>query len=436
MLQAVQFRGTAIQIAVVLTTTWAGAAARSQPAEGYPTAEQVRERLYAAAEARPDLCVAVDLTARYGTPPTHQGRHLYAVKVSANPGLEEDEPAVLFVAAHHGDEIASVLTALHGIDVLTEAYGTDADITRLLDTREVWIAPLWNPDGYESGRRLNGRRNDNGSIGVDLNRNYQSGWGTCGGSDTPGRATYSGPEPASEPETRTMVAWAADKRFVIVHDAHAGGFDIRTGYGCEVSHPWDAFFREQAGEIIQATGLEMRARNSCCLAGNIHHHMRTSLSSAFLWELGGKSGDSEAVREQAERVWRGVVGSFARPISLSGHTIDASTGEPVASTITILDAGFTLGETGASGGAFGRFDLVLPPGTHRIQFTAPGYSAWAISVMITPDSAETRQIRMVRDAQGAAAPVGDPQIVVKPPDGRSGSTLGPISGAAGRSDGE
>ncbi|MCH8271443.1 MAG: hypothetical protein IH985_09585 [Planctomycetes bacterium] len=40
MLQAVQFRGTAIQIAVVLTTTWAGAAARSQPAEGYPTAQR------------------------------------------------------------------------------------------------------------------------------------------------------------------------------------------------------------------------------------------------------------------------------------------------------------------------------------------------------------------------------------------------------------
>ena len=180
----------------------------------------------------------------------------------------------------------------------------------------------------------------------------------------------------------------------------------------------------------------MRARNSCCLARNIHHHIRTNLSNAFLWELGGKSGDSEAVREQAEQVWRGVVRSFARPISLSGHTIDATTGEPVASTISILEAGFTLGETGSGGGAFGRFDLVLPPGTHRIEFTAPGYSAWAISVMITPGSAETREIRMVRDAQGAAAPVGDPQIVVKPPDGRSVSTLGPISGVVGRDDGE
>ena len=75
----------------------------------------------------------------------------------------------------------------------------------------------------------------------------------------------------------------------------------------------------------------------------------------------------------------------------------------------MLDADFTLGETGASGGAFERFDLVLPPGMHRIQFTAPGYRPSEVSVSVEPGSAVTREIGMIRDAADAGAPAADPR---------------------------
>ncbi len=57
---------------------------------------------------------------------------------------------------------------------------------------DVFLVPDLDPDGAAAGSRLNGR-------GVDLNRNFPSGWRPSG---RPGDPQYSGPRPLSEPETR------------------------------------------------------------------------------------------------------------------------------------------------------------------------------------------------------------------------------------------
>jgi len=371
--------------------------------DGYPTADQVRQRLYEVAQRNPDLCQAFDLTVHYDVPPTHEGRHIYALRISAGQASNQDKPAVLFVAAHHGDEIASVIIALTGIDTLISGYGTDPVISRLLDTREVWIAPLWNPDGYTSGSRTNARKNDNDTIGVDLNRNYPFGFAQCGGSDVVGSLTYQGPAPASEPETQTMLAFARDKRFVIVHDAHAGAFDLRTGYGCDRVHPWREHMNRQAAQIIEATHLKLSQGSSCCLAGNIHTHMATSLTYAFLWELGDKKPPAEKACEQARNIWDGIVVNMAQPISFSGHTTDASTGKPILAAITLPSAGFTMNESGATRGIAARFDLILPPGTHTVRFSAEGYDSTSIDITITPDKTGVREISLTPIRKNAPA---------------------------------
>ena len=97
---------------------------------------------------------------------------------------ETRRPKVLLIAGMHGNEPAPTAIlrtlrdgkAVHGIDL--------------------WVVPEYNPDGLARGTRRNAH-------GVDLNRNYPYHWAPLGGS------YYSGPKPASEPETRAMMRFLA-----------------------------------------------------------------------------------------------------------------------------------------------------------------------------------------------------------------------------------
>jgi hypothetical protein len=104
--------------------------------------------------------------------------------------------------------------ALYILDQLTDSYGTDSRITNLVNSREIWIVPMVNPDGVEydiatgsyrmwrKNRQLN---SGSSAVGTDLNRNWAWQWGCCGGSSgTPSSETYRGPSPFSAPETQRV----------------------------------------------------------------------------------------------------------------------------------------------------------------------------------------------------------------------------------------
>ena len=149
---------------------------------GYPDYDEVVAEMTAAAAAYPGICQMVDLTETYAKPPTSEGRHLYAVKISDNVALDEDEPAMLIVSCHHAREISTPTIALHALEQFTTQYGTDPQITAAVDGNEIWIAPVWNPDGYQYVFDVDNmwRKNRHvfaGGTGVDQNRNYPFGWG-------------------------------------------------------------------------------------------------------------------------------------------------------------------------------------------------------------------------------------------------------------------
>jgi len=100
------------------------------------------------------------------------------------------------VAYQRGDPKAArkllVVGCIHGTECAGLAIADHLRRLRVPRGVDLWILPNLNPDGHASGHRQNGR-------GVDLNRNFPSGWRPIGHRWD---LEYSGPRPASERETR------------------------------------------------------------------------------------------------------------------------------------------------------------------------------------------------------------------------------------------
>jgi carboxypeptidase T len=147
-----------------------------------------------------------------------EGRDLLAIQINSEPASlakgQSNKPGVIYMGNHHAREHLSIeVPLMFAQHLLTNK--NNAQIRTLLESRDIWIVPMVNPDGAEydvsSSRykmwRKNRRDNGDGTFGVDLNRNYSYRWGTGGSSKNTNSETYMGPKPFSEPETQTMKAF-------------------------------------------------------------------------------------------------------------------------------------------------------------------------------------------------------------------------------------
>jgi hypothetical protein len=347
---------------------------------GYSDLNGVLLRMQEIALAHPEIAEYVDITVRYNAPPTFEGRHLFALKISDNVALDEDEPAMLIVATHHAREISTPEIALLAASRLTTGYGTDPRITAAVDGHEIWIAPVWNPDGYdfvftaENMWRKNRRPFASGT-GVDQNRNYPQGWtASCAGSTSASSDTYKGPSPASEAETQTMMIWSQAERFAKVIDYHSSGREVLYGYRC-LTHPFTSWLRQEAVALSRSSGYGGVVRLPSAEGEHPEWQFAKMGAYAFLIETHTQFQPSYAsALNEAALVWPGILTVLERPIPVSGHVTDAQTGAPIAARIDLVNVTFANGETNNSGGAFGGYHVFVPPGTYDIRFSASGYA--------------------------------------------------------------
>ena len=192
--------------------------------------------LAALAASFPNLAILHELGS------TEETRKIAALQIAPKP-LHANAPRFLFVGCHHACEWISVeVPYLMARRLLLEAE--DQNIRPLLDEAEFWFIPMLNADGHaystqpstvigqERPRlwRKNRRRNQNGSLGVDLNRNYDIDWNGAGSSDIPGHRMYRGTAPFSEPETQCV-------RTLILSRSFAGAMSYHS-YGLEFVYPF------------------------------------------------------------------------------------------------------------------------------------------------------------------------------------------------------
>ncbi|OYT13861.1 MAG: hypothetical protein B6I19_03005, partial [Bacteroidetes bacterium 4572_114] len=223
---------------------------------GYRTYAEALEELQQIAADNPEICKLIDIgdsrgkeyyEAAYGNYEDYQ-HDIWAIKLSDNVNVEEDEPAVYYFGAHHAREPISTETAFYVLNYLVDNYGTDPEVTENVNTKEIWFVPIVNPDGHEVvlnqlnlDWRKNIRDNDgNGSVtpgswgypdGVDPNRNYGWHWGGEGASSDPESQTYHGPEVFSEPELQAIRDLLADNHFVAGISYHSYSELVLWPYG-------------------------------------------------------------------------------------------------------------------------------------------------------------------------------------------------------------
>jgi len=120
-----------------------------------------------------------------------EGRTIWAVKISDNVSTDEAEPEVLFTALQHAREAITGTSMIFFMQYLCQNYASNVSVQEVVNSREIWVVPCVNPDGYVRNQttnpsgggmvRKNRRPNNATNPGVDLNRNYGIDWGNCAG---------------------------------------------------------------------------------------------------------------------------------------------------------------------------------------------------------------------------------------------------------------
>ncbi|EWY35665.1 peptidase M14, partial [Skermanella stibiiresistens SB22] len=258
-----------------------GAFATAEAIAGYHSAETLEQDMRRLAESRPEIAELREIGRSV------ENRPIWALRIGERKGSLD---RVLFMGCHHAREWIAVEVPFRLAEELVER-ADDTPIAAWLSAGEIWVAPMVNPDGHEhcrTGERLwrkNRRRNPDGSIGVDPNRNYGYMWGTLNvptSSHVPSDETYVGPRAFSEPETRAVRDLVAREMFQGVITYHS--------YSQLILYPW-GYTDRQVPDRQDREGMIGLAREMRDLMRGIHGVAYTVQQSSALYPTAGDTTD-------------------------------------------------------------------------------------------------------------------------------------------------
>ncbi len=308
-----------------------------------------------------------------------QGRGLWAVLVTNNPDIEEDEPEFKYIGAMHGDESIGAEMCLRFLDLLTTEYGVDQRITTLVDTTAIWILPLMNPDGLEAGTRSN-------AGGFDLNRSFPA------YPDDFTEPVFTGPPldlEGSPPEVAAVIQWTLENSFVLSANFHSGDLVVNYPYdddgqpsGVETPTQDDDLFKDIARRYsVHNEPMWNSTRFSDGITnGSAWYTVRGGMQD---WNY-RYAGCNEVTIELSETknppssalpsLWednRESMLSYAEAchIGVRGLVIDSSTREPIWAEVRVAGIDHPV-YTDPDAGDYHR---MLLPGTYALKYAAPGY---------------------------------------------------------------
>ncbi|TMQ93322.1 zinc carboxypeptidase [Actinomadura soli] len=270
----------------------AKAAAAPKVFRPYSGPGNIREELLNVAAANASIAKAVDIGKSV------KGQPITAVRLTkdVNSTRQHGRPVVVYQAAQHAREWITPEMVRRLLHHYVDGYGKNAEITKIVDTTELWFVPVVNVDGYDltfqDGFRLwrkNVRDNDGdgqitGQDGVDLNRNFPYRWGydNEGSSSLRTSQTYRGTAPGSEPETQAQIGLYKKVRPAYLVNYHSAAELLLHGVG------WQALTRSPDDAIHDA------------LLGDIDHPAVPGYTPELGAQLYTTNGDTDG---QADNVY-------------------------------------------------------------------------------------------------------------------------------------
>lgn len=180
-----------------------------------------------------------------------------------------------------------LISTMHGNEPHTRGILESLRDGRAIRGVDLWVVPTYNPDGLVRGTRRNAR-------GVDLNRNFPYDWVDLDGS------YESGPRPASEPETRAVMAFLKDIDPLRVISFHQPLLGVDT----DTKDP--RFARRLARALrLPRTSLDCGGRCHGTMTGWFNHRFR---GAALTVEYGARPSRHRMVVEAPRQVL-GVLGA-------------------------------------------------------------------------------------------------------------------------------
>ncbi|NWI52851.1 CBPA1 Carboxypeptidase, partial [Calyptomena viridis] len=154
-----------------------------------------------------------------------EDRPLYVLKFSTG-GTER--PAVWIDTGIHSREWVTQASGVWFAKKIVEDYANQEGVASILDTMDIFLEIVTNPDGFaythSSNRLWRKTRSKHPGllcVGVDPNRNWDAGFGGSGASGNSCSQTYHGPYANSEPEVKSIVDFVQShgniKAFVSIH---------------------------------------------------------------------------------------------------------------------------------------------------------------------------------------------------------------------------
>ncbi len=358
------------------------------------------------------------ITRKFSLGNSRQGRPIWALLISDNAAVDEDEPSILFNAAHHAREVMTPEIAMDIIGLLTDGYGVDPEMTRRVNAYQILVVPVVNPDGVQRVHvtddfwRKNLRDNDNNgtinsSDGVDLNRNYEWGFGNqCqGSSSTFNSETYRGPSEGSEPETKAMLDLGRNYTPVFDVEYHSYSEAVYYALSCDPKFSPKLSTVSGDGSISRVIGEDLAVRIVQADGGigylaapygsrvdgtgrDQQYHEGGSIS--FVVEVnndleGGFHPDYGLWRDPTvtghRASWQWLIDRIDGP-AIGGHVRDAATGLPLQAEISLDELTLPDGKRLTSRSDTGRFHLIVVPGSYTLRIRKPGYQDAAVPVVV------------------------------------------------------